>query len=168
MNRSVLLIAFAALMAAGLVVVALDPGAGEREAPEPEVAGVHEQAPRPESVDGPGESLATIAKEREFSPIIDEGPARSWEVIALNEVGQPLPEARITATRTGTAMEAIGRHRWETVDSGPWTVEVEVEGLPTWRREVILESNKRTRTVARLGESIRITGTLVDELGTKV
>jgi hypothetical protein len=168
MNRSVLLIAFAALMAAGLVVVALDPGAGEREAPESEVTGVHEQAPRPESVDGPGESLAIIAKEREFSPIIDEGPARSWEVIALNEVGQPLPEARITATRTGTAMEAIGRYRWETVDSGPWTVEVEVEGLPTWRREVILESNKRTRTVARLGESIRITGTLVDELGTKV
>lgn len=168
MNRSVLLLAFAALMAAGLIVVALDPGAGDLESPDPEVETRAEPTRAPEPAEAPGEALASISKEREFSPVIDEGPARSWEVIALNEVGQPVPEARITATRTGRALEATGRKSWETVDSGPWTLEVEADGLPTWRREVILESNKRTRTVARLGESIRITGVLVDELGAKV
>ena len=168
MNRSVLLIAFAALMAAGLVLVALDPGASEREGTETEFEGSTEPTLPPEPVEGPGESLASIAKEREFNPITDQGPARSWEVVVLNEVGQPLPEATITATRTGSALEATGRKRWEAVDSGPWTLKVEMEGLPTWRREVVLESNKRTRTVARLAESIRITGVVVDELGAKV
>ena len=168
MNRSVLLIAFAALMAAGLVLVALDPVAIEQEATETEIEASAEPALPPQPAEGPGESLASIAKEREFNPITDQGPARSWEVVVLNEVGQPLPEARITATRTGRSLEASGRKRWETVDSGPWNLKVEMEGLPTWRREVVLESNKRTRTVARLGESIRITGSLVDELGAKV
>ena len=78
-------------------------------------------------------------------------------MVVLNEVGQPLPEAQILATRVGSELESTGRERWEGVASGPWDLRVEMEGFPTWRREVILESGKRVRTVARLAQGLRIT-----------
>ena len=93
------------------------------------------------------------------------GPALSWEVIVLNDLGQPLPEASIVATRTGDELTGTGREKWEAVPSRPWSLTVELEGYPTWRREVIVESKKRLRTVARLGDELRVQGTVVDAFG---
>ncbi|MDB4736376.1 carboxypeptidase-like regulatory domain-containing protein [Planctomycetota bacterium] len=168
MNRTLLLIAFAAIMGAGLVAVALDPGAKRHETPQSPPSVAPAQDLDPEVAVDVETDLASVAEEREFNPVTDQGPSKSWEVVALNEVGQPLPEAKITATRVGSDLQAVGRERWESVASGPWSLTVEMDGYPTWRRDVILESDKRLRTVARLGENLRITGAVQDEFGQTV
>lgn len=164
MNRAFLLIVLAAVIAAALTLMALD-GAPEQFPAEEDVATSRELPPEVEVPAETETALAAVAKEREFDPVTTEGPTRSWEVVVLNELGQPLPEARILASRTGQALEGTGRERWETVASGPWSLVVELEGFPTWRRDLVLESNKRIRTVARLGEELRISGTIQDEFG---
>ncbi len=168
MNRTLLLIVFAVILGAGLVAVALDPGARQLSDSRstPSVTTTPDPTPEPETE--VETDLASVNDDREFSPITDQGPARSWEVVVLNEVGQPLPEARIVATRVGAELLGQGRQRWERAASGPWSLTVEMEGFPTWRRDVVLESDKRIRTVARLGENLRITGTLRDEFGQAV
>lgn len=168
MNRTLLLIAAAVLLGGGLIAVALDPGAQRHQTSEPQVSATATPDPEPTPAAPAETDLASVATDREFSPVTDQGPTRSWEVVVLNEVGQPLPEAQILATRAGSELESKGRERWESVASGPWNLTVEMEGFPTWRREVILESGKRVRTVARLAQSLRVTGAVRDEFNQPV
>ncbi len=168
MNRALLLLLAAAVMAGGLIAVALDPGVIEPQPESMEVSTGARGSTPPAPPKDVKTSLASVAKERQFDPITDAGPTRSWEVIVLNDRGQPLPEAEITASRTGDSLTGLGRELWERAASGPWTLTVKLEGFPTWQRDVILESNKRVRTVARLGEELRISGTVVDEFNLPV
>lgn len=172
MNRAVLLLVAAAALAGGLIaLVALDPGAREAGPADPgEAPAAPAEVPAAPEAAAPQRpaALADVAQDRKFDPVTGEGPALSWEVIVLNDLGQPLPEASIVATRTGDELTGTGREKWEAVPSGPWSLTVELEGYPTWRREVIVESKKRLRTVARLGDELRVQGTVVDAFGAPI
>ena len=167
MNRAALLLVLIAALAGGLIAfVALDPGTHERgETPVEEVESGPAPAPAADPAPAPSALLADVEKDRKFDAVTGEGPAVSWEVIVLNDVGQPLPDATIVARRKGDERTGTGREKWEAVPAGPWMLTVELEGLPTWEREVVVESKRRVRTVARLGNEIKVQGSVADAYG---
>ncbi|MEM8710856.1 MAG: hypothetical protein AAGG01_07885 [Planctomycetota bacterium] len=61
-----------------------------------------------------------------------------------------------------------GRVKWTDVAPGPWTLTIEAEGQPRWRRELTLEPGKYRRTTAYIGSELRITGEVRDTNGDPV
>lgn len=132
----------------GVLVTQPDGGAGAVE-------------PSPSGVD-----LAAVHPDRAAQDAHgDSGPALEWEIIPMNQVGQLIVTAKITATRGDGTRTGEGRVRWVQVPSGTWSVVIEAEGMPRYETEVTLQAAGRRRTVVRLGHEVRVEGTVVDTFG---
>jgi hypothetical protein len=98
-----------------------------------------------------------------------EGAVGVWELIPVNERGQPLPQAKVTARSGDEVQTGTGRVRWTGLTPGLWEVTVEADGLPTWRGPVTLEPNTpHHRTPVRLGDGFFVKGTVRDTEGRSV
>ena len=160
MNRALPLLLLIALAVAGLAFIALEPGRGPGRQTGTEATLVDgdpttRAAPAgqvPDSSRATG--LANVPERDGLELAGGSGPAKSWEIVPLNGVGQLVPNARITATSSSEERTAMGRIRWQGVPSGPWSVVIESDGNPTWRREVDLAPQSNRRTAARLGDEM--------------
>lgn len=95
-----------------------------------------------------------------------------WTILVVGQKGEPLSAARITA-RKGSASQAAesikGRATFSGLEPGSWDLTVAAEGLPTWEDSVVVEGGgKETRTVVKLTNEIRVSGTVLDERGDPV
>jgi len=171
MNRALPLLLLIALAVAGLAFIALEPGRGPGRQTGTEATLVDgdpttRAAPAgqvPDSSRATG--LANVPERDGLELAGGSGPAKSWEIVPLNGVGQLVPNARITATSSSEERTAMGRIRWQGVPSGPWSVVIESDGNPTWRREVDLAPQSNRRTAARLGDEIHVKGRVIDTTG---
>jgi len=171
MNRALPLLLLIAVAGAGLTFFALETGhRGPRSAAPTD--GVVDPGARPslqtpkatENTSG-GQDLAAITSDLRSQSVTGTGPSKVWEIIPMNSVGQPVPDATITATRASEVRTGTGRTKWQSLPAGAWELVIESEGNPTWQREVVLVAGKSMRTAARLGEEVRIQGTVVDTNG---
>ncbi len=163
MNRALPLLLLIAAIAGGLGYMALRPA-----------------SPAKDSSDGAarhttgGDAVDSTPEDVEIAPVAPLGStargetALMWDIIPMTHVGQLVRDARITATRGGQERTGAGRTKWTDAAAGTWDLVVEAEGKPTWRRTVTVPAGERTRTVARLGDSLRIDGTIIDSFGEPV
>jgi len=163
MNRALPLLLLIAAIAGGLGYLALRPAGPAK--------GSSDGAARQSSGD---DTVEATPEDVEIAPVAPIGTttrgetALMWDIIPMTQVGQIIRDARITATREGRERTGAGRIKWTDAAAGTWDLVVEVEGKPTWRRTVTLPAGERTRTVARLGDSLRIDGTIIDSFGEPV
>lgn len=171
MNRALPLLLLIAVAGAGLTFFALETGR----------RGPHNAAPTDDVVDAGarppiqsvkttkdtsgGQDLAAIAGDVRSQSVSGSGPSKVWDIVPMNSVGQLVPDAAITATRASEVRTGTGRTKWQSLPAGAWELVIESEGNPTWRREVVLVAGRTMRTAARLGEEVRIQGTVVDTNG---
>lgn len=166
MNRALPLLLLIAAIAGGLGYMALGP-AGPTGPAKDSPDGPSRQATGDDTAEAPPEGV-------EIAPVAPLGTtargetALMWDIIPMTQVGQIIRDARITATRDGRERTGAGRIKWTDATAGTWDLVVEAEGKPTWRRTVTLSAGERTRTVARLGDSLRIDGTIIDSFGEPV
>lgn len=187
MPTGIRLALFSAAAAAGLGYLALEMGSST-EGPqhsvqiEPEPTGATESsrpdvsqdaqasggAALPDAASGEAEpsevglaELTTVASTAQSLAI--------WEIFPMNERGQPLPEAEVTARQGDEVLTGIGRIRWTSVNQGAWDLRCEAKGLPVWEGKVNLEGgSQRQRTAVRIGHGFSITGTVTDTAGRPV
>ena len=93
------------------------------------------------------------------------GKIDKWRVTVMNHLGQPWPEANITASQGSTELKSTGSGMFEKVSAGTWDVTVAVEGMPTWSRQLDLSAGRSARTIAYIGTELRISGRVIDTDG---
>ncbi|MEM9382773.1 MAG: hypothetical protein AAGB93_22660, partial [Planctomycetota bacterium] len=171
MNRALPLLLLLAVAGGGLAYFALQiasPGADE----SPRTTAIESNdRPAPKAAEKSStetEELAAVASLPAPDRMGQAEPARSLEIIPMNFVGQLAAEARITARHRTGERTAAGRTKWESLPSGTWEIVVEAPDEPVWRREVVLAPGETRREVARLGERIKVRGTVVDTNGRPV
>ena len=175
MPKALLLIIFAALLGGGLALLewqSVDqPDASAPTSGEPASQAVLEEASRKP----PASTTADLVPIASPSPVATAsigGQAKSWQVIPMNQLGQLLHEARVTAVPgegvEDAALSGAGRTTWRELASGEWTLTIEAEGLPPWSKTVVLLEGAKERTAAHLGHELRIEGRVVDLNGDPV
>lgn len=92
------------------------------------------------------------------------GIAQSWRVVVRADDAVAASGARIRASQQfGDArLTADGEARWDDIQPGRWTLEVEADGYPLWSRAVVIDPGESKVTVAMMGEPYRIVGTVRD------
>ncbi len=178
MNRALPLLLLAAAIAAGLGFFALQGPAAraplDPEAESPTVSAddraTARKAPARAAESSSESGLAAIQADRKAleAEIVEGMPVQEWEVIPMNERGQLIGEATITATRGSTTLEGVGRTSFYQVPSGTWDIVVKAQDLPDWVSRVQLQPGPRVRTTPKLGDSFRVRGEVVDTNGTPV
>lgn len=173
MNRALPIFLLIALAGAGLAYFALQSREiGPGRPPEADdVLGSRvtaAQADREPPKAAPLAKVETLPAARPKSDL--SGEARRWEIFPMNDVGQMLAEAKITATHgdSGAQRTGSGRTTWNSITAGVWHLTIESDGLPTWERDVELARDEVQRTAARLGDKVWLEGTVVDLYGDPV
>jgi hypothetical protein len=168
MNRALPFLLLVAVVAAGLGYFALQTG-GRGPARQNDSGVVTDggpvRDPAPRAADDSSTETELVAVQRDRMFAAGGAPARAFEIIPMNPVGQPVADARITVTQGNDTRTAEGRTKWEDFPSGPWTVVVESDGNPTWTREVSLAPGEKRRIPVYLGDQIRLEGQIVDTAG---
>ncbi|QDV06412.1 hypothetical protein Poly30_19210 [Planctomycetes bacterium Poly30] len=176
MNRAIPLFVAIAAFGGGLAFLALKTSPEEtipRLSDPAETIGLPDETTRSEaaSEDAPRPTTLATIQDVPRSATTRGGAARYWEVIPMNALGQRIDSAVVTATPAdelegaAAALEATGRTRWTSVPAGTWSLKVEVEGEPTWTREVLVEADDALRTPVYVGNELRITGEVRDSNG---
>lgn len=175
MNRALPLLLLAAVLAGGLAYFAmLGPGTAPPTDPsgdetvDVQVAETPKEPARATQSNGTA-GLASIQADREALAAAQDGtPAKSWEVIPMNERGQLIPAAQVTAKLGSETLEGAGRLTWTQPRSGTWTLVVEAEDQPRYEREVLVPAGEKVRTPVLMGESFKLRGRVIDTNGTVV
>ncbi|MEM6571017.1 MAG: carboxypeptidase-like regulatory domain-containing protein [Planctomycetota bacterium] len=171
MNRALPLLLLFVVAAGGLAYLALDTGPSNPDESSGRTMVDPGQRPAPmvaEESSTDQSELAAVASTTSTDRLGQDEPARSLEIIPMNFVGQLVPEARITATHRTDERTATGRTKWESIPSGTWELVVEAEGEPVWRREAVLGPGEVKRIAVRLGNQIKVRGTVVDTNGAAI
>lgn len=103
--------------------------------------------------------------------VLPKGPEAegTWEVVPMNERGQPLRSARLLARKGQELLSGTGRQTWLGVTPGDWELKVEADGLPPWTSTIAVQPGSLPlRTAVHLGDAVRIKGTVLDTRGRPV
>lgn len=172
MNRALPLLLLAALAGGGLAYFALmNPAPGNGSTDIADVEGNPNPRPKAAPKTADQAPLVDVGERPSARPkAILTGQAKMWRVFPMNQRGQALAEASIVAVHDGTGEERTskGRTTWKGIDAGNWTVSIEAEGFPNWVRNVELAQGEAQTTAARLGNEVRISGTVVDSYGSPI
>lgn len=83
---------------------------------------------------------------------------RTWSVQVIDEKGQPLNGAQITAARGGQRLEATDLALWEEPLPGDWVLTVASPGLPVWKKSIDVATSVSTKTTVQLAKGVLISG----------